>query len=475
MCSAFCCSTGVCRREHLRLANADRCVAHFAAALGVAAASTCAWLMHLYPCSWRRTGTSAWCNGIKRIMVHSSSIASFSAECNDNAQESKIYGVPVEALIVGAERSLAIIDGLTLAPSKDWYAKAMAPFGIEVSQPSSLAKDSDNRNSSSAVSQIIAGISDPSIALRYDARLADAVRREFALYLEPSETAPTPPPAPGAHVRPAASAKGKNHAAVQKTNAKRAPDVVIQGAVTPAQPIVSAKAPKAPKAPAKKEKAAAALQKANMKRAPDVVMLVGMPGSGKSTFGQVLGQCGWQRVSQDDQGKKMAQDLVGSCSKVGKRCVLDRCNVEVEERRTWLSLMRDPAPTRTACVFFDVPADECVRRVFKREGHPTIKAGTPGAEKIVRGFAKRLVPPKKAEGFGHVHIIRTFQQARDLLQRFGVPSNLIMAGAAAPDGRSVPSRAEEASWWCAEDACLGSLKSFASHADLARHMRLAHL
>ena len=177
---------------------------------------------------------------------------------------------------------------------------------------------------------------------------------------------------------------------------------------------------------AKKEAAAvAALQKASMKRAPDIIMLVGIPGSGKSTFGQVLAQAGWHRISQDDHGKKRATSMAGAESKIGKRCLLDRCNVEVQERRTWLGLMHNPSPKRTAAVHFNVAANECVRRVFQRQGHPTIKAGTDGSQRIVRGFAKRLVPPTKAEGFGHIYTVSTFADVKKLLQQFGVPEELI--------------------------------------------------
>lgn len=76
--------------------------------------------------------------------------------------------------------------------------------------------------------------------------------------------------------------------------------------------------------------------------------------------------------------------MVGIHSKVGRRCVLDRCNVEMTDRKQWLQLMHSPPPGRTAAIFFDVDTDECVRRVSLRKGHPTLAGASPGSEKIVR-------------------------------------------------------------------------------------------
>ena len=56
--------------------------------------------------------------------MHSSSIAAFSAECDGSQEE--IFAVPVSALIVGANKSTAVVDDLTLAPDQNWFETTMA-------------------------------------------------------------------------------------------------------------------------------------------------------------------------------------------------------------------------------------------------------------------------------------------------------------------------------------------------------------
>lgn len=173
-------------------------------------------------------------------------------------------------------------------------------------------------------------------------------------------------------------------------------------------------------------KEAAALEKLRrgaLKRAPPFVVLVGLPGSGKSTFGTALAAAGWDRVSQDEMGGKGARNAAGLYSKKGGRCVIDRCNVEADEREEWVALMHRPPPAQLACVFFDVDKDECVRRIVSRTDHPTIEAGNfRKAKGIVYGFAKRLVPPLKSEGFGTVHTVTTREECKLLLLKWGVAS-----------------------------------------------------
>jgi protein-tyrosine phosphatase len=170
-------------------------------------------------------------------------------------------------------------------------------------------------------------------------------------------------------------------------------------------------------------------QKLLQKRAPHVVMLVGLPGAGKSTFAKPLVAASWNRVSQDELGRHRCEELAGQFSKQkNAKVILDRFNVQATERRRWLELMfvntkpssnKGSHNPRCAAVYFDVPLSVCVERVRSRTDHPTIRAGTAGSERIVRGFYDRLQVPATAEGFDSVHVIRSPEDAQYLLQRWG--------------------------------------------------------
>ena len=127
----------------------------------------------------------------------------------------------------------------------------------------------------------------------------------------------------------------------------------------------------------------------------------------------------------------MINDRVGlkdkelSCLEKGKRnnrkhVIVDRCNITVADRKALMELMFNPAPKDIACVYFDVSAEECCERIAKRQDHPTIKPGTPASKmKIVGSFRKRLEVPDLAEGFSHVYHLQTFEDADNLLMKFG--------------------------------------------------------
>jgi protein-tyrosine phosphatase len=170
-------------------------------------------------------------------------------------------------------------------------------------------------------------------------------------------------------------------------------------------------------------------QKLLQKRAPNVVMLVGLPGAGKSTFATKLVAASWNRISQDELGRQRCEELAGQYSKQKNgKVVLDRCNVQATERRHWLELMfANTTPSsnkgsqnpRCVAVYFDVPLSVCVERVRSRTDHPTIRGGTAGSERIVRGFYERLQVPTAAEGFDQVQVIRSPEDAQQLLQSWG--------------------------------------------------------
>ncbi|KAJ3051667.1 hypothetical protein HK097_007296 [Rhizophlyctis rosea] len=203
-----------------------------------------------------------------------------------------------------------------------------------------------------------------------------------------------------------------------------------------AKPTMTAKETKVAKEALKRRKQQA-------KRAPRFVILVGLPGSGKSTFAKQLegkstrnaisasfhtkpatvpqpeSPGDWIPISQDTLGSHSAcVSLLSSNLRKANtskcRILIDRCNVEKKDRKEWLDLMMRPDCT---CVFFDVDKDACKERVAGRSDHPTIPMGK--GVKIVEGFAKRLEVPEVGEGFRNVVVVRSFEEGEALARSWG--------------------------------------------------------
>ena len=170
---------------------------------------------------------------------------------------------------------------------------------------------------------------------------------------------------------------------------------------------------------------------------PRLIMLVGLPGSGKSTFASALTASNeaFVRISQDEcRGSR--RDCEGEFHMAiqkqrkgssGHRCViLDRCNSTKEDRKQWLDLLSDSGPSSqkeegktkrgVVAVFFDLEPRTCIERIMQREGHPTLPPER-GA-KAVASFSKSLEPPLPLEGFQRVHHIKSEDEADLLLESF---------------------------------------------------------
>ncbi|XP_008442389.2 transcription factor bHLH140 [Cucumis melo] len=139
-----------------------------------------------------------------------------------------------------------------------------------------------------------------------------------------------------------------------------------------------------------------------------MVILVGAPGSGKSTFCElVMGSSSrpWVRICQDTIGNgksgTRAQCLKSATSALndGKSVFVDRCNLEIEQRADFVKLGGPQVDVHA--VVLDLPAQLCISRSVKRTGHEGNLSGGKAAAVVNKMLQKKELP-KLNEGFTRI-------------------------------------------------------------------------
>ena len=158
-------------------------------------------------------------------------------------------------------------------------------------------------------------------------------------------------------------------------------------------------------------------------RLPPLIMLIGLPGSGKSTFAQALSRLSQVTVISPDQNRAAGlskdagyQQLATAIKKPNTVTILYRCNPTRAERKEWLEAAFKP---RCWAVWFDISAEECQWRAAQRTDHPTLDASR--SARVIEGFARQFQVPEDDEpGFERVFRLDTIASANNLLTEWGV-------------------------------------------------------
>ncbi|PBK99358.1 P-loop containing nucleoside triphosphate hydrolase protein [Armillaria gallica] len=156
-----------------------------------------------------------------------------------------------------------------------------------------------------------------------------------------------------------------------------------------------------------------------------VLILVGLIGSGKSTFAQALQEHfpTFRRCNQDDLGnRRVVEQLARDSLRQGLSVCVDRTNFNEAQRKYWIQIAQEFPGTLIWVIVFDTPYEVCVSRLRERKfdschlyvtisntdslhtpfstgkSHPTIKTPEQALDILAR-FASDFVPPMSHEGY----------------------------------------------------------------------------
>lgn len=149
-----------------------------------------------------------------------------------------------------------------------------------------------------------------------------------------------------------------------------------------------------------------------------VIVLIGLPGSGKSTWASA--QRGAVVLSSDAVRLLLAGDetdqsihahvfatmrfLLRQRLAIGQgRTIMDATNLQPRWRRDWIRIARK-AGAEVEAVWFDTPLSVCLERNRRR--------ARVVPEAALREMAAKLVPPREEEGFSRVRTIRASARAK---------------------------------------------------------------
>jgi predicted kinase len=131
---------------------------------------------------------------------------------------------------------------------------------------------------------------------------------------------------------------------------------------------------------------------------PFIILLVGLPGSGKTTFAHSLTQAmpyKFVRINQDElKSRRQCIKRTEEALDEGLCPIIDRCNFDAAQRKTWYDLAKKYKVAVNG-IILQVPINVCISRCQNRHGHETIKPED--SKKVVNIVKSQLKLPSHNE------------------------------------------------------------------------------
>lgn len=147
---------------------------------------------------------------------------------------------------------------------------------------------------------------------------------------------------------------------------------------------------------------------------PKLTILVGTPGSGKSSFAKDVIYAKQNNnenypeiVCQDELGNRQrCIETMNACLRTGYDVIIDRTNINKKQRSYFIKEALK-FTDNIHCVEFITDNKECIKRILNRKGHKTIKDNTSEQKikEIIKRFEDSYEKPTMDENFQSITTI----------------------------------------------------------------------
>ncbi|GMH97036.1 hypothetical protein TrST_g5962 [Triparma strigata] len=156
-------------------------------------------------------------------------------------------------------------------------------------------------------------------------------------------------------------------------------------------------------------------------KSKSIVILIGIPGSGKSTFASSLPPSAFVTVNQDVlktrlKCEKLCRSTLLSTSKIP---VIDRTNITFDQRNHWYKIAHEFS-AHCFLINFEVDVQTCRERCYARKDHPTLN--TASAINTVTGIMngqkkKNMLMDSEFEGIKEILLVRNEKSFEGAVRR----------------------------------------------------------